>query len=957
MLGSVISHYRIIEKLGGGGMGVVYKAEDTRLKRLVALKFLPPGTEQNPAAVERFKREAEAASALNHPNICTIHDIGEEEGEHYIVMEFMDGQTLKHHIDGRSLNTEQVLDLAIQIADGMDAAHSEGIVHRDMKPANIFVTRRGQAKILDFGLAKLTSRAMVAEGVSSSAMPTLSGQELLTSPGTTIGTVAYMSPEQVRGDDLDNRSDIFSFGLVLYEMATGQLAFPGRTSGVVTEAILNRAPIPTRAVKPQVPLQLEEIINKAIEKDRRLRYQSAAELRTDLQRLKRDTLSGAISAIRYDSRVSQASVAAEALAPAPAAVASKLRLKWVVPPVVVLLIAGGLLLRQKFLVHPVITHGRVSVLLADFDNKTGDAVFDGTLEPMLSVALEGAPFISSYDRGQAKRVAVRLQPGTTRMDGPVAELVAVREGVDIVIAGAITPEGSGYRVQVAALDAATGKPVMKEEQMNASNKQEVLEVAGKLADRVRKGLGDTTTTSTSQSAAETYTAASLQAAHEYAVAQSLQQEGKWTEAIETYRHATELDPEMGRAYAGLAAMYANLGQKQQAEKSYRLAMAHIDRMTDREKYRTRSGYYLLMKNPLKVIDELSVLVEQYPADTAGRANLAFARFQQRDMGKALEEQRRVLTLLPHSVSQRSNLSLYALYAGDFDTAATEAGRVLLENPMFEAGARTLALAKLAGGHIEEAKQEYAKLAAMSPRGASMAASGVADLALYEGRLSDAMGLLEKSIAMDLAAKDPDSVINSQAWLALTQVALNRPAEASGTAAKAAAGSKDEGVLYRAAQVYLAAGQEGRAMELASSLAIRFETDPQVYAKLIAGEVQLKRGKPREALTAFQEAQKLSDTWLGRLDLGRAYLDAGAFTEASSEFDVCLNRRGEATSVFLDDIPTYHLLPAVYYYQGRAREGLHSPGAAESYKAFLDIKANGAGDPLVADARKRLDTAR
>jgi len=307
--------------------------------------------------------------------------------------------------------------------------------------------------------------------------------------------------------------------------------------------------------------------------------------------------------------------------------------------------------------------------------------------------------------------------------------------------------------------------------------------------------------------------------------------------------------------------------------------------------------------------------------------------------------------------QRSNLSLYALYAGDFDTAGTEARQVLQENPAFEAGERTLALAKLASGHIEEAKQEYAKLAVISPRGASMAATGLADLALYEGRLSDAMDFLEKSIAMDLAAKDPDSATNNQAWLALTQVALNRPAEASATAAKAAAGSKDEGVLYRAAQVYLAAGQEARAMQLASSLAIRFETDPQVYAKLIAGEVQLKRGKPREALTAFQEAQKLSDTWLGRLDLGRAYLDAGAFTEASSEFDVCLNRRGEATSVFLDDIPSYHLLPAVYYYQGRAREGLKSPGAAESYKAFLDIKVNGAGDALVADARKRLGAAK
>jgi eukaryotic-like serine/threonine-protein kinase len=522
-----------------------------------------------------------------------------------------------------------------------------------------------------------------------------------------------------------------------------------------------------------------------------------------------------------------------------------------------------------------------------------------------------------------------------------------------VVAGAITPDGSGYRVDVTALDAMTGKPIMKDGQMYASDKQGVLEVAGKLADRIRKGLGDTTPTSAKQSAAETYTAASLQAAHEYAVAQDLQQAGKNPEAIKAYRHATELDPELGRAYAGIAAAYANLGQRQEAEKNYQLAMAHIDRMTDREKYRTRSGYYLLMRNHSKAIDELTALVQRYPADTAGHANLAFARFLQRDMGKALEEQRRALAVTPLSVLQRSNLSQYALYAGDFDTAAREAQQVLQENPTFEIGARTLALAKLASGQVEEAKQEYAKLEAMGPRGASMAATGLADLALYEGRLSDAVFLFEKCITVDSAAKDPDSVANNQATLALTQMALNRSADASATAAKAAAGSKDEGVLYRAAQVYLALGQESRAMQLVAPLAKRLENDPQVYAKLIMGEAQLKKGKAREALNAFQEAQKLSDTWLGRLDLGRAYLDARAFTEASSEFDVCLNRRGEATSVFLDDIPSYHLLPAVYYYQGRAREGLGSPGAAESYRTFLTIKEKGAGDPLVADASKRL----
>ena len=903
--------YEIVRLLGQGGMGSVYQAHDRELDRQVALKVIRADMAANPETLKRFKQELILARQITHKNVIRIFDLGQAEGLKFITMEFIEGETL-HGVLRRKKKLEpaEAATIMTQVCHALDAAHAEGVLHRDLKPGNIMLDKSGRAYVMDFGLA----RSMLTSG--------------MTQTGALVGTPDYMSPEQAKGLPLDARSDLFSVGIILYEMLSGRAPFDADTTMGKLWKRTTEPPRPLQELDKTIPQSLSDIVRTCLEIDPQKRFASARELLHQIELWQVPATATPVAALGL-------------LAYA----------KWAAAAVSVFLITGAILLRTRTPSRPAAPHATVTLLIADFDNKTSDSVFDGTLEPILGIALEGAPFISSFNRGQAKKVAARLQPGTTRMDAALAQLVAVREGVNAVVTGSIAQEGRGYKVYVSTLDPATGRTILTE-QRNASNKQDVLTTAGKLAERLRKGLGDTTPEAAQKSAAETFSAGSLEAAHAYAIGQDFQLAAKWEDALKAYSQAVQLDPNLGRAYAGTAAIYANLGKRQEAEKYYRLALSHIDRMTDREKYRTRSGYYLLMRNQAKAMEELTALVSQYPADTSGHANLALAYFYNREMTKALEEQKRALAITPHSTLQQVNYSMYALYAGDFDAAALAAQSILQENPKFDQALRTLGLAELALGHIEKTRQNYAALQGLSSYGASIAATGFADLALYEGQLTEAAAILEKAIAVDVAAKDTEAAADRLVTLALIQIALGKTQQALSNAAKAAAGSKEPGVLYRAAQVYIAAGQEARALQLVAPLTQRLETEPQSYAKLIAGEAQLKKGNSRDALSSFREAQKLADTWLGHFDLGRAYLDVGAFTEASSEFDVCLNRRGEATSVFLDDVPSYHLLPPVYYYQGRAREGLNSPGASESYKTFLSIKEKGAGDPLLADAQRR-----
>jgi len=914
--------YEVIDTLGVGGMGSVYKVFDKRLTRVVALKTIHPQLAATPMMMKRFKQEVLLAQKITHKNVVRIFDIGEDRGTAFITMDFIEGVSLKDVIEKRGKFTPpDAVTMIREIARALESAHSEGVIHRDLKPQNIMIEGDQHVVVMDFGIA--------GSAESSGATQT----------GSLLGTPDYMSPEQARMEEVDARSDIFSLGLIFYEMLTGKLAFQGKT---VVETMFIRTKeraVPPVEIESGIPAGANDIVVKCLEPDREKRYQSVTEMLEDLDNFdpSRKVSAGALVKTRL----------------------KKMRRyrNWAVAAALVLvLLVAGFVLRNRFVLSPPVVHENVSVFIADFTNHTGDAGFDNTLEPVIKLALEQAGFISAFDRRQAKSLGVEKLDG--RLDEVAALKIAVGQSIGYVVSGSIDKKGSEFVLSIKTTEAVTQKEIQSETE-TAPNKEQVLNAATKLAGAVGVALGDDTSDSSRRFAREALSATSLEAVREYATAMEWLSGGKHENAFQSFSKAVDLDPDFGLAYAGMAVASRNLRKQQDAEKYIKLALGKIDRMTEREKYKTRAYSFSLSGNRQKCVEEYSTLISRFPADVAAHNNLANCLTQTRTMQRAIEEQRRAVAILPKRALYRNNLSLYSSYGGDFPTAEREALAVQQQDPTYTTGYVALAFAQLGQEHPAQALETYQKIEKIEAalpkdreQNASVAKSGLADVALYEGRYADAARILDEGAQADIAAGNKESAAMKFGAGGYTRLQQGQKSEAVASADKALANSTNLKIRFLAGMIYGAAGQEARAKSIVEGLAAGLQPEPQAYAKIIEGEIALQKGDPRAAISKYTEANKLLDTWIGHFELGKAYLEAGAFPEADSEFDGCLKRRGEALALFLDESPTYGHFPLVYYYLGRAREG-EKTGFAEQYRTYLSIREKAGEDPLLADVRKRI----